>query len=309
MILQPHAPHLGLVCITDSDEVRYRAMTRKRLLSLSAGEQVNALRNLYSDNLQRLNTAIDFCHRHNIRLYRFTSKLLPFADMPIGRTLLPEFHDVLARSGRRATALGIRLVVHPEQYVVLNSTSPDVVANSHKILAMHGEIMDRLEQPRTSWAAINIHGGKGGRSDELVDAIRSLPDAIRLRLTLENDEHIYSADEILAVCDRTSVPMIFDAHHHVCHEKLLDYEDASLARAFLAARETWPHPEWQIVHISNGRDAFGDRSHHDLIEQMPPIFQHAPWIEVEAKRKEVAIEKLRTEWLGQEYIAHCDFTT
>lgn len=295
--MQPLKPQLGLVCITDSDEVRYRSMTRKRLLSLPAREQVTSLRNLYSQNLQRLNTAIDFCRRNEISLYRFTSKLLPFADMAIGRELLPEFHDVMTLTGQRATALGIRLVVHPEQYVVLNSTSPDVVANSCKILDMHGEIMDRLAQPRTAWAAINIHGGKGGRGTELVNTVRSLPEAVRLRLTLENDEHVYSADEILDICNAAGVPMIFDAHHHVCHEKLLDYDTSNLAQAFWSARETWPDPSWQIVHISNGRDAFLDRRHHDLVMQMPSVFSHAPWIEVEAKRKEVAINKLWLEWL------------
>ena len=273
-------------------------MTRKRLLSLTTPEQETTLRNLYTANLQRLNTAIDFCQRHDICLYRFTSKLLPFADMAIGRAILPEFYDEMTRTGTRATKLGIRLVVHPEQYVVLNSTTPDVVTNSRKILDMHGEIMDRLAQPRTPWAAINIHGGKGRRSTELVNAIRGLPDAVRLRLTLENDEHIYRADEILSVCDRASVPMILDAHHHICHEKLLDYDSPCLATAFWSARETWPDPAWQMVHISNGRDAFIDRRHHDLVTQMPAVFRHAPWIEVEAKRKEVAIFKLRQDWIA-----------
>lgn len=296
-ITQPAAPQLGLVCITDSDEVRYRAMTRKRLLSLSPNEQMEALRDLYRQNLGRLNLAIDFCVKHDIRLYRFTSKLFPFADMEIGEQLLPEFHEGIGSTGRRATELGIRLVVHPEQYVVLSSDSPDVVANSRKILNMHAEIMDRLEQPQSPWAAINIHGGKGGRSERLISVIESLPDNVRLRLTLENDEHIYSADEIYEVCCRANVPMIFDAHHHVCHEKLMSYNEPSVTEAFRRARETWREPAWQIVHISNGRDAFGDRRHHDLVKEMPEDFRQAPWIEVEAKRKEVAIEKLRQNWL------------
>src|SRR5687768_18238593 len=73
-------PQLGLVCITASDEVRFRAMTRKRLLQLDAAEQKGALRGLYADNLSRLAKAIDYCHAHDIRLYRLTSALFPFAE-------------------------------------------------------------------------------------------------------------------------------------------------------------------------------------------------------------------------------------
>jgi UV DNA damage endonuclease len=55
------------------------------------------------------------------------------------------------------------------------------------------------------------------------------------------------------------VSMVFDAHHHVVHEKLVSYEDPGIAEMLQAARETWPVPEWQLVHISNGREFFNDR--------------------------------------------------
>ena len=51
-------------------------------------------------------------------------------------------------------------------------------------------------------------------------AVRSLPEAVRLRLVLENDEYAFGAAEILDVCRRAGVPMVFDAHHHVIREKL-----------------------------------------------------------------------------------------
>ncbi len=57
-------------------------------------------------------------------------------------------------------------------------------------------------------------------------------------------------------------------------------------------------PDNQLVHISNGRERFQDRAHHDLIFDMPEVFRFAPWIEIEAKHKEIAIEKLKNEWLN-----------
>ena len=291
-------PQLGLVCITTSDAVRYRTVTRKRLLQFDEDEQRRMLRELYADNLSRLNRALDFCVEQSLRLYRMTSALFPFADDAIGEDVLQEFQEQIGDTGRRATRLGIRLVLHPDQFVVLNSDSPQVISNSIKILETHARVMDLLEQPRSPWALIEIHGGKGGRKERLVEVTRKLPEAVRSRIAFENDEYTYSAAEILEVCRASEVPMVFDAHHHLVHEKLDSYDDESVGRMLKAARETWPVPEWQLVHISNGRDSFNDRNHSDFVATMPAAFRDAPWIEVEAKHKELAIAKLQAEWLN-----------
>ena len=292
-------PQLGLVCITTSDAVRYRTVTRKRLLQFDETEQRRMLRELYADNLSRLNRALDFCRERGLRLYRMTSALFPFADDSLGEDVLHEFDEQIGETGRRATEMEIRLVLHPDQFVVLNSDSPQVIKNSIKILETHARVMDLLQQPRSPWALIEIHGGKGGRKERLVEVTRNLPEAVRSRIAFENDEYTYSAAEILEVCRASKIPMVFDAHHHLVHEKLDSYDDESVGRMLRAARETWPVPEWQFVHISNGRDSFNDRNHSDFVETMPASFRDAPWIEVEAKQKELAIAKLQTEWLNQ----------
>ncbi|MCC2958368.1 UV DNA damage repair endonuclease UvsE [Massilia sp. IC2-477] len=286
-------PNLGLVCITASKDVRYRTVTRKRLLEHSLDGQRALLDGLYRDNIQTLDNALRYCEAEGIRLYRLPSSIFPFADEDIGREVLAPFAATLARSGRRALERGIRLVMHPDQFVVLNSDSEGVVANSIKILQMHADIMDLLEQPRSPWALLEIHGGKGNRADALVERIATLPDAIRCRLGLENDEYAYGAQEIHEICLRAGVPMVFDAHHHVVHDKLSSYEDPSVGEMLLKARETWAEPRHQLVHISNGREGFNDRQHSDLIEVMPSSYLAAPYIEIEAKLKEEAIRGLR----------------
>lgn len=287
-------PHLGLVCITASKDVRYRTVTRKRLLEHSLDAQRKLLEDLYRDNIQTFDNAMRYCEAEGIGLYRIPSSIFPFADEDIGREVLAPFAATLARSGRRAVERGIRLVMHPDQFVVLSSDSEGVVANSVKILQMHADIMDLLEQPRSPWALLEIHGGKGKRADALVERIAQLPDAIRCRLGLENDEYAYGAEEIHAICMRAGVPMVFDAHHHVVHDRLDSYEDPSVGAMLLKARDTWANPAHQLVHISNGREGFNDRQHADLIGVMPSSYLAAPYIEIEAKMKEEAIRGLRS---------------
>lgn len=291
--------NLGLVCITHSEEVRYRTTTRKVLLSLDEAAQEEKLRGIYADNTSRLKKAVEFCLANDINLYRMTSNLFPFADEPMGAEILSDFAEDLAMIGTDALRRNLRLVLHPDQFVVLSSDSEAVVANSIKILKMHARTMDLLKQPRSEWALMNIHGGKGDRIEKLVAVVGELPEEIRSRITFENDEHAYSSAQILEVCRRARVPFVFDAHHHVCREKLEDYNDPSVEEMFYAARETWENPDNQLVHISNGREKFQDRAHHDLIFMMPDVFRRAPWIEVEAKHKELAIKKLQDEWLKE----------
>ncbi|WAL60712.1 UV DNA damage repair endonuclease UvsE [Thermocoleostomius sinensis A174] len=295
-IIKP--PKLGLVCITASKAVRFRTVTRKRLLQFSLAEQEQLLRNLYRDNLDRLRLAINFCASEGIQLYRLSSALFPFADDALGAAVLSEFADTMQQVGQLAHDQAIRLVLHPDQFVVLNSDRPEVIENSIKILAAHARSFDLLGLPQSSWALMNIHGGKGDRVDRLVSVIRNLPDNIRSRLTLENDEHAYSARQILEICHAAEIPMVFDAHHHVIHEQLETYEDPTVAEMVTAARSTWTVPDWQLVHISNGNESFLDPRHSDFITLMPSSYWQVSWIEVEAKQKELAIAKLRKEWLS-----------
>lgn len=288
-------PELGLVCMTESEECRFRTITRTRYLSLTSRERKQALIELYQDNLRRLNVALDFCIARNIRLYRAPCSLFPMSDDRAGEAVLRRMASALGPVGRRAKREKIRIVLHPDQFVVLNSDSPTIIATSIRILEKHALSFDLMGLPKSAWTAFNIHGGKGGQGDRLVDVIRNrLAPNVRRRLTLENDEFTYGAEEILDICRRAKVPMIFDCHHHVVKEKLDSYDHPSVARFTKLARATWPKPEWQMVHVSNGRASFLDRGHSDLITTMPRAFATVPWIEVEAKAKERAIDLLRT---------------
>jgi UV DNA damage endonuclease len=295
MSVSPRVPALGLVCITASERIRYRTITRTNYLRLHGEARGDKLRELYAFNAAKLLEALTFCFENGIRLYRVTSQLFPMSDLEdgVGETVLTEISPRLLEVGRRAELYGIRVVVHPEQFVVLSSDSPEVARNAVGILEGHARQMDFMGLPRTQWSMLLIHGGKGGRSDALVERIAALPDNVRLRLALENDEHAYGAADILEVCQRSGVPMVFDAHHHVIHDKLDSYEHESIPQLTLAARDTWHDPAWQLVHLSNGKERFSDRRHSDLIDQFPSAFLTVPFVEIEAKAKEIAITDLR----------------
>lgn len=332
-----NVPHLGLVCITLDERYRFRAVTRARLLPMTEGERERVLTELYWDNVQRLHAILGYLDRNAIRLYRISSAIFPLSDLPEGERALASMRNQMSGVGRRAERLGIRMVIHPDQFVVMNSPSENVRATSRLILEKHGRNLDWLGLPRSPWAAMNIHGGyaglglktrgavnelkgKGKRSEpvaepltkedeekarairkrELMDLlcreVEGLPAEVRSRLTFENDEHAYSAAEILEVCKRVGVPMVFDNLHHAVHQDLADYDDPSFGEQVRAARATWPTADWQMAHLSNGAAGPTDRYHAGFITRLPASYRELKWVEVEARGKERAIYHLRETW-------------
>ena len=269
-------------------------------MKYSLEERPAVLREIYADNLKRTLKALTFCGLNRIRLYRLSSALFPFSDYieddGIGEQVLESMGGELAQVGKYARQLNIRVVQHPDQFNVLSSDNPAIVANTIRQLSRHARALDLMGLPETAYTTLMIHGGKADRSPRLIENIAKLPDNIRNRIALENDENAYDAWEILKVCEAAHIPMVFDVHHYICYSKLETYDDPGVLEILQAARETWNPPAWQLVHLSNGKEFFTDRRHSDLIEIIPTAYREVPWIEVEAKNKEEAIRHLREIW-------------
>lgn len=295
MTLPAAIPAYGLVCMTIGPEVRFRTVTLTNYLKLTPSEREAKLLDLYADNISRVRRAADFCAARGIRLYRLSSSLFPMFDLvgdDTGQAVLDHLAPQMAEAGQALMDAGIRVLMHPEQFIVLNSDRPEVRTSSARTLAAHADTLDRFGFPQSTWNLLLLHGGKGGRAAELAALVPDLPDTVRLRLGFENDEHAYGAADLLPVCEATGTPLVFDAHHHVVHEKLADQEDPSVRQWVLTARATWHPPEWQVVHLSNGIEGPQDRRHSHLITDFPSAYLDVPWIEVEAKGKEEAVAAL-----------------
>ncbi len=83
---------------------------------------------------------------------------------------------------------------------------------------------------------INIHGGGvyGDKSStllRLVEQVSALPapEPIRSRLTLENDDHSYTIKDLFPLCEKLSIPLVYDVHHHRCNPDGLTINEATEA--------------------------------------------------------------------------------
>lgn len=213
---------------------------------------------------------------------------LPNADQIIG---------IFQTCGDFAQQHGIRLSMHPDQFVLLNSPRPDVVERSLEELAYHAEVAELV-----GVESINIHGGGGYGNkpqalDNLHDTIVALPAKIRQLLTLENDDRVFTPSDLLPVCQSCDVPLVYDVHHHRCLPDQLTLEEATMAAiSTFGGRE----PIFHISSPKQGWDGPSPQHHHDFIDptDFPLVWlEHDLTVEVEAKAKELAVANL-AEYLG-----------
>jgi UV DNA damage endonuclease len=231
------------------------------------------LRGTYEHNARRLAEMLPLIHRAGVRLFRISSAMFPLADKvdeELWKSPLVKKH--LATAGDYVKKHGMRVTTHPGQFCVLSSDSDAVVENAFRELSIHGWLFDAMGLDESPFYAINIHGGKADRASRLIDQIKSLPDNVRKRLTLENDESAYNVVDLLQVYQETSVPIVFDSHHHTFNDSGLTMEEA-----FEATKETWSKNVKPLQHISNTEPELQNgnfvdrRKHSNMIHYVPSV--------------------------------------
>jgi len=287
----------GLCCIFFNEPIKFRRTTAKHLMTKSRHEQLRLLGEICMHNAQALAQALSYCHVHGIGAFRINSQILPLkthpevgyemTDLPNGADIIKQFR----RCGLFSRKHDIRTTFHPDQFIVLGSSNPEVVQRSIADLNYHAEVAQWVNAD-----VINIHGGgaygdKESALDRLAGVIKGLPAAVRRRLTVENDDRVYTPGDLLPLCLKVGIPLVYDVHHHRCLPDELDVHAATTA-----ALKTWNREP--LFHLSSPLLPWGNgncRSHRDEIDpaDFPCEWRHLDvTVEVEAKFKEIAVLSL-----------------
>ncbi len=209
-------------------------------------------------SLVYLRAIFDYIARNNIAMYRMSSDLAPYATHPD----LPQFHHQIRECavelgdlGRQARTIGLRLSFHPSQFIVLNSPERAVVEKSIWDLTSQAEILDCMELGPEAVVVIHVGGVYGdkvrGRA-RWIETYHRLPEPVRRRLVLENDDVRFSAADVLAIHDATGVPLIFDNLHFWCNNP----EALPILPTFERFVRTWPNEVRPKMHFSSPRTEF-----------------------------------------------------
>ena len=259
------------------------------------------LRALIASNLDNLERVLQFNAEHNIHLYRISGDLIPFGSHPVNTIPWWEEHaETFARIATFLRTHDIRVTMHPGQFTVLNSTSAKVVAAAIDEIALHVRLLDCLETKPSSKIILHVGGAFGDKPAAMTrfaGVVADLPQAYRDRIVIENDEHIYSIEDVLELSSITGLPVIYDNLHDAIHSG----RDDGASRWLNPAFDTWkPIDGTPKVHFSLQSEG-GRIGHHSefidtdifarYLEMVPK--DRAFDCMLECKQKDLALFRLR----------------
>jgi UV DNA damage endonuclease len=291
---------LGLCCQFRQAPIHFKRTTAKALKKFDRKGQLARLGMLCLENAVSLVAAAEEVHRLGIGAFRVCSHLLPLYTHPeVGYRLeeLPNEEEINAALASVKTIKDnykLRLSFHPDQFTLLSSPRPEVTSASLKELDYQAMLASLIGAD-----AINIHGGgsygdKRSALGRLAEQASLLTEPVRSRLTLENDDHTYTVKDLLPICERLSIPLVYDVHHHRCNP-----DGLTLAQATEACLQSWRQLKREpYFHISSPKNGWKGKPkpHADFIDidDFPREWKQLDvTIDVEAKAKELAVLKLQ----------------
>jgi UV DNA damage endonuclease len=274
-----------------------------------------------SVSLAYLRDILAYLRQIDVHMYRMSSDLAPYITHPD----LPQFHHQIDECGQELTTVGemarqdgLRLSFHPGAYTVLNSPDEDIARKTIADLEAQARILDAMGLGPEAVINTHVGGVYGDREAALarfVERYQRLPEAVRARLVLENDERAFHLGDTYAIHRQTGIRLVLDQLHHLCHPA----PGMSLGQALDLALGTWPADQIPKIHFSTPHTAMilseksDESGHKQRILREPRLSQHADLVDpfsfisllgaipgerdldimLECKAKDVALLRLR----------------
>lgn len=285
------------ICGIDDPDLLNQEMVKSNLTKLQAKlipkvkQNLNALYN----QLMFVSNMPSGCH-----MLRISSDLLPLFDHPVlsvvyDDSMLQLVDVMLGRCKKLIDTKNIAVTTHPDQFVVINSTTEKTRNQSYSTLNYHKYFMERLTTSNKS--CINIH--LEGNLDHLPEFDNGLYQDLIPWLSFENSDKtgkVFTGDtdNTLDVCEKYGIKMLYDCHHHfVMTGEYININSDKFYRVLATWGDQTP-----IFHASQSRESDKIvRAHSDFIDD-PKVIEQVKalscvgYVEVEAKAKTSAVLEL-----------------
>ncbi len=324
-------PKIRFGYVADNLRLKQKGITTNRtlrLITINKNGLDNAIQLAWA-NLTDLYSICKWNEVNNIKFYRITSSMCPHITNP---QLIPaEYHNdytklaypletfssILKKIGAYARKYGHRITMHPDPFISLGSSDPDLLTRNKRELYFHARLLDLMKLDLNS--TITIHGGGayGNKHETMrrwVKNFNRLPILIKRRLIIENDEFTYSIYDVLWLSNHvreygSKLPVVFDIFHYSCYDTEKYKTDFTYSSRYKTLSSLMPKiiNSWgsrQIkMHISE--QARGSRfgTHAEFVKSVPDILLKFPQkygiqldLMIEAKFKEYAYFKIRQKY-------------
>lgn len=270
-------------------------------------------------NLHALNVLVDYNIANKIPLFRISSDLIPFGSSLARNLAWPErYADLFAEIGYKIKKSGMRISMHPGQYTVLNSPDRGVVERAVDDLEYHNIVLDQLgvnAEHKLILHTGGVYDDKALAKQRFSAQYKLLSPSVRDRLVLENDDRLFTIEDVLDISADTGIPVVYDNHHNAVNPSRPDMTDRDWIERCIP---TWEEKDGRPkIHYSQ-QDPGKRRGAHSAtiaIDAFLTFYEQIPDVDImlEVKDKNVSavrclncttrrgISALENEWARYKY--------
>lgn len=280
-----------------------KTITFTQYSKLPKKERIEKLKSITAQNLQHTKRILFYNIAHEIKLYRFSSSLVPLATHPeVLWDFLTPFKNEWEEIGNIIRHFKLRVSFHPNQYTLFTSPREEVTINAVKDMEYHFRMLQAMNALDSGLINIHIGGAYGDKTNSINrfhQNLKKLPKEIKKYMTLENDDKTYDVKETLIICEKENIPMVLDYHHYMANTG-----ESNLPPYLHRIYNTWNNINMvPKVHISSPKSDQAYRSHADFVslDFVLPFLKMAKELDqdfdimIEAKQKNLAMHRLVEE--------------
>eukprot|EP01117_Protostelium_nocturnum_P016979 TRINITY_DN6818_c3_g1_i1.p1 TRINITY_DN6818_c3_g1~~TRINITY_DN6818_c3_g1_i1.p1 ORF type:complete len:537 (-),score=211.95 TRINITY_DN6818_c3_g1_i1:35-1486(-) len=250
------------------------------------------------ENAKNILPMLKWNEEHHIKFMRLSSEMFPFAshgEHGYDIASIKGLKEVLDEVGQYAREHGHRLTMHPGQFTQLGSPKTNVVDNAIKDLVYQARLLEMIGLGKDSVMILHMGGVYGDKASVYERFEKNwnekVPQSVKDRLVLENDEMCYSVEDLLPICQKLKIPIVLDWHHDSINpsshppEYYLPAIDAIWKERGIKPKQ----------HYSEGREGavtpVERRGHSSRVKSLPSCSDDTDLM-IEAKDKEMAVLEL-----------------
>ena len=299
---------LGLCCLNSSLRQQKPSIFCSRSIILKTIEEKGwkEVKIRCKQNIKDVIPMMKWNYKHNIHAFRLSSAIFPHYSNIKGQQLckgkykLEKFQKYFDKIYKYAIRYNQRLTFHPGQYNQIGTPHPHIFKKTILDLSMHAEILDRIGCDKHSIMVVHgggVYGDKQKTIQRWISQFKQLPEFIKKRIVIENDEKCYSVEDLLPISKELNIPIVMDTHHYECFSHYNpDITQKSGKKLVKKVLKTWERrgikPKFHVSNQGKGRCGH----HSDYIDHIPEYILEIPekynidiTLMVEAKKKELAI--------------------
>ncbi len=278
---------IGLVCMLKGRGMKKGFTGIRALENLTQSEIDKKALEAALYNIEYTLECLKWVKTYGQGMFRVSSSLIPYNEFWQWKSF-DRILEKLRVLKKFAKDNNIRLIMHPDQFTVLNSENKKVVLNSVEILNHHYEISEFLG---VEDIIIHVGSAKGDYKERFIKNTELLNEKLKAKLLLENCHNV-GIEDVIEICEKTDIRPCLDFHHDRIKPSSQVVEEY-IEKILKLSKNKVP-----LAHISSpaGDEKNNYKSHSEYISTEDLIKFRKYFdifdVEIEAKGKEKAVKKV-----------------